>query len=72
MKKQQIIDNFIVKYYGKSFEAKGNLFFQYFSGNDQISADGQTNLININGKETHDPVFYPLEPLGVELAKILK
>ena len=47
-------------------------FFQYFSANDQIEVDQQTAVIKIKDNDVHDPVFYPLEPLGVELSKLVK
>ena len=70
--KEMKIENFAIKYYGKKFEAKGNLFFQYFSANDQLKVDFEKSTFIPQGKEIHDPVFYPLEPLGVELDKLIK
>lgn len=70
--KEMKIENFAIKYYDKKFEAKGNLFFQYFSANDQIKIDMDKSTFITQGADTHDPVFYPLEPLGVELNKLIK
>mgnify|MGYP000843853186 FL=1 len=70
--KEMKIENFVIKYYDRKFEAKGNLFFQYFSPNNQLKVDNQKSTFVVEEKETHDPVFYPLEPLGVELNKLIK
>ncbi|OYQ41556.1 hypothetical protein [Flavobacterium aurantiibacter] len=70
---QMKIENFTVDYFGKKFEAKGNLFFQFFAPNEQLTVDmnGSTFVPKKSGN-IHDPIFYPLEPLGVELEKLVK
>lgn len=70
--KEMKIENFVIKYYDKKFEAKSNLFFQYFAPNDQLKVDTGKSTFVPQGKDVHDPVFYPLEPLGVELNKLIK
>lgn len=66
------LNSFDIKYYNKNFEMKQGAFFQYFSGNDQIEVDSQTATIKIKENDIHDPVFYPLESLGIELSKLVK
>ncbi|HLF51749.1 hypothetical protein [Flavobacterium sp.] len=68
------MNNFLVKYFDKKFEAKGNLFFQYFAPNAQLEMNIEKSTVTpITGKEkVYDPIMYPLEPLGVELQKLLK
>lgn len=72
LQKEMKMDNFLIKYYDKKFEAKGNLFFQYFAPNDQIKVDMAKSTFVPQGKEPYDPIFYPLEPLGDVLNKLVK
>ena len=48
--KEMKIENFVIKYYDRKFEAKGNLFFQYFSPNNQLKADNQKSTFVVEEK----------------------
>ncbi|MFZ4678623.1 MAG: hypothetical protein ACOYLP_00485 [Flavobacterium sp.] len=72
LQKEMKINDFLIKYYDKKFEAKGNLFLQYFAPNDQLKVDMAKATFVPQDKDPHDPIFYPLEPLGVELNKLIK
>ncbi len=68
------MNTFTYKYYGKKFETKGNVFFQYFNPTEQIAVDLPTSTITPTGKGTmYDPIFYPyLEKLSPEMDKLVK
>ncbi|GAB3713150.1 hypothetical protein [Flavobacterium koreense] len=68
------INNFLVNYFDKKWEAKGNLFFQFFGPNDQMTLNYDLSTLTPVVKEgvVYDPILYPMEPVGVELQKLLK
>jgi hypothetical protein len=72
LQKEMTIGNFEVKYYDRKFEAKGNMFFQYFAPNDQLKVDNARSAFVPLDKDPHDPIFSPLDTLGKELDKLIK
>lgn len=72
LQKEMKMNDFVIKYYDKNFQAKGNLFFQYFAPNEQLKVDMVKSTFVPEGKDPYDPILYPLEPLGVVLNKLIK
>ncbi|WNM19668.1 hypothetical protein [Flavobacterium capsici] len=69
-----IINNFRINYYDKSFEAKGNEFFNYFYPNELVKIEAQeskvTPIVSQNGN--YDPVFCSAEGLKIQLELLIK
>lgn len=68
------VNDFIVNYFDKKWEAKGNLFFQYFGPNDQMTLNYDLSTLTpvVKQGKVYDPILYPMEPVGVELKKLLQ
>lgn len=69
-----ILEKFKISYYGKSFEAKGSEFFNYFVKNEAINtkideANGTITFLKNKEKFT-TPYFYPNQPILDEIVKI--
>ena len=70
-----IIKNFKMDYLGKTFEAPGSLFFNYFRPNELVVAiDATTNTIKPIKKEgqAYGPSFYPQDALSDQIKKLVK
>jgi len=69
-----ILQKFKLSYYGKTFEANGSEFFNYFSENDSIKTEVDKARGTIKFlKNTHSvPYFFPKKEVLDEISKITK
>ena len=67
------VNGMVYKYFDKTFEIKGSEFFTYFAPSTQVEIDVRNATFTpISKGEVHDPTFYTLDPLKLELEKLLK
>lgn len=75
-KKQDPIEvkGFSMEYFGKVFQVKDTMFYQYFMPNEQIEWDRKNGIAKPAIKEgkVYDPFFFPRETLILEINKLTK
>lgn len=72
--KQVKINNFKIDYLGKTFEAKGKDFFNYFYSNDLVINDieNSTTTPIVSKDGNYDPIFCSAEGLQKQIDLLLK